>query len=65
MPGEKHRTEVTEATEGELGLVGLEVLLVNTEASARELRAGGKSIARRSRRPRRGNWDWLGWKFSW
>jgi hypothetical protein len=42
MPGEKHRTEVTEATEGDLGLVGLEVLLVNTEASVREFRAGEK-----------------------
>ena len=48
----KHRTEVTEATEGGLGLA-----LVETGVAGRSHMG---SIA--DQRPQRGDWDWRSWK---
>jgi hypothetical protein len=43
--GENHRTEVTEVTEGEIGVSGRR-LFVNTVASVRELLGQGKPLHR-------------------
>jgi hypothetical protein len=50
-PSEKHRTEVTEATEGGLGLG--DPLFVNIVACERELCDSEQSIAQRSQTKRR------------
>ncbi len=36
--------------------------LVDTGAAGPELRQIGESIAQRSQRPQRGDWDWRWWK---
>ena len=50
----EHRTEVTEVTEGGSGSGRL---LVDGLASGRERRVSGESIAQRSRRSQRGDWE--------
>jgi hypothetical protein len=52
---EKHRTEVTEATEGELGLVVKTSIGDSVGVWARN-QVQGESIAQRSRRSQRGSW---------
>ena len=57
MQREKHRTEVTEVTEGGLELLARNSIGDNHGGWAR-IGRNGESIAQRSRRSQRGDWGW-------
>jgi hypothetical protein len=56
-PGGKHRTEVTEVTEGDWPVAGCSLA---TPVAPGEKHTQGESIAQRSRRSQRGDGQWPG-----